>query len=181
MQYTVYLLYGHSMLIHKKTDKGIGKLLDSSGWTGVLVQANVATPGTADSFLRVTHVTHTRRAHQITASSDANSLYHLLQKSYLAYCSSLGEERNQMSLEDWYSSRAELYTQFKFWLLILQLELAVLVYVRTIRERHFKLYVDAPTKIVPWFFALDHTHYARWIPIHLRDMVTLKDVYPKRF
>ena len=86
-----------------------------------------------------------------------------------------------MSLEDWYSSRAELYTQFKFWLLILQLELAVLVYVRTIRERYFKLYVDAPAKIAPWFFALDHTNYARWIPVHLKDMVTLKEVHPKRF
>ena len=71
--------------------KTIGNLLDSSGWTGALVQANVATPGTADSFLRVTHVTRTRRAHQITASS----LYHLLQKAYLALLgSSLGEEHN---------------------------------------------------------------------------------------
>ena len=157
--------------------KTIGNLLDSSGWTGALVQANAATPGTADSFLCVTHVTHTRRAHQITASS----LYHLLQKAYLAYCSSLGEEHNQLSLEDWCSSNAELYPQFKFWLLILHLELAVLVYVRAIREGDFKLYVDALTQIVPWFFALDHTHYTRWIPVHLRDMVTLKDVHPKVF
>ena len=100
------------------------------------MQANVATPGTADSFLRITHVTRTRRSHQITASS----LYHLLQKSYLAYCSSLGEEHNQLLLEDWYTSRDELYAQFKFWLLILQLELAVLVNVRAISERYFKLY-----------------------------------------
>ena len=157
--------------------KTIGSLLDSSGWTGALVQANVATPGTADSFLRVTHVTRTRRAHQITASS----LYHLLQKAYLAYCSSLGEERNQLSLKVWCSSRAELYPQFKFWLLILQLELAVLVYVRAIREGDFKLYVEALTKIVPWFFSLDHTNYARWILVHLRDMVTPKDVHPKVF
>ena len=103
--------------------KTIGNLLDSSGWTGALVQANVATPGTAESFLCVTHMTRTRQAHQITVSS----LYHLLQKGYLAYCSSLGEESNQSPLADWCSSRAELYPQFKFWLLILQLELAVLV------------------------------------------------------
>ena len=81
----------------------------------------------------------------------------------------------------WCSSRAELYPQFKFWLLILQLELAVLVYVRAIREGDFKLYVDALTKIASLFFALDHTNYARWIPVHLRDKVTLKDVHPKVF
>jgi len=141
------------------------------------VQANVATPGTAESLLSITHVMRTRQAHQITASS----LYHLLQKAYLAYCSSLGEERNQSPLEDWCSSRAELYPQFKFCLLILQLELAVLVYVRAMREGDFTLYVDALTKIVPWFFALDHTNYAPWIPVHLRDMVTLKDVHLKVF
>ena len=157
--------------------KTIGNLLDSSGWTGALVQANVATPCTADSFLRVAHVTCIRRAHQITESS----LYHLLQKAYLAYCSSLGEERNQLSLEVWCSSRPELYPQFKFCLLIRQLKLAVLVYVRATREGDFKLFVDALTKIVPWFFSLDHTNYARWIPVHLRDMVTLKDVHPKVF
>ena len=71
--------------------KTIGNLLDSSGWTAALVQANVATPGTASSFLCVTYVTRTRRAHQITASS------------------------------------------------ILQLELAVLVFVRAVREGDFKL------------------------------------------
>ena len=163
--------------IEMVTFKTIANLLDSSGWTGALVQANVATPGTAESFLCVTHVTHTRRAHQTTAGS----LYHLLQKAYLASCSSLGEERNQSPLEDWCSSRAELYLQFKFWLLILQLELPVLVYVKAIREEDFKLYVDALTKIAPWLFALNHTNYARWIPVHVRDIVTLKHVHPKVF
>ena len=45
--------------------KAIGNLLDGSGWGSALVQAGVATPRTADSFCRVTHVM-TRRAHQIT-------------------------------------------------------------------------------------------------------------------
>ena len=32
--------------------------------------------------------------------------------------------------------------------------------------------------MVPWFFSLDHTNYARWLPIHLRDMYRLNDVAP---
>ena len=47
------------------------------------------------------------------------------------------------------------------------MELLVMIYVRAIREGNFLLYIDALTKIVPWFFALGHTHYARWIPVHL--------------
>jgi hypothetical protein len=49
-----------------------------------------------------------------------------------------------------------------------------LIYVRAIREGNFQLYIEALTKIVPWFFALDHT----WIPVHLCDMVSLNDCHP---
>ena len=47
--------------------KALGDLLESGGWTGALIQANLATHGTAYSFLKASHVTRTRRAHQITA------------------------------------------------------------------------------------------------------------------
>ena len=39
---------------------------------------------------------------------------------------------------------------------------------------NFELYIESLTKIVPWFFALDHTHYSRWVPVHLRDMVSAR-------
>ena len=67
--------------------KMLGDLLDSSGWTGALTQANIASSGTADSYLKVSHVTRTRHAHQVTASS----LYILLHKAYSEY-SQEGEE-----------------------------------------------------------------------------------------
>jgi len=47
----------------------LGDLLEGSGWTGALVQAKVVSPGIADSFLKASHMTRTRRAHQVTASS----------------------------------------------------------------------------------------------------------------
>lgn len=154
--------------------KTIGDLLEESGWTGALVQAGVATSGTADSFLKASHVTRTRRAHQVTASS----LYLLLQKAYADYSNDLDEGDDLASLEDWCTERAASSPQFHFWWMILQLELVVMIYVRAIREGNFLLYVDALTKLVPWFFALGHTHYARWIPVHLRDMVELKHTHP---
>ena len=45
----------------------IGDFLDCSGWTAALCEAGVATSGIADSFLKASHLTRTRRAHQITA------------------------------------------------------------------------------------------------------------------
>ena len=40
------------------------------------------------------------------------------------------------------------------------------------------LYIDALSRLVAWFFALGHTNYARWIPVHLLDMVTLATKHP---
>ena len=41
----------------------MGDWLQRSGWTQALVQAEITTAGTADSFLRAAHVTRTRREH----------------------------------------------------------------------------------------------------------------------
>ena len=61
--------------------KSIGTLLRDSGWTGALVEAGIASPGTADSFLTASSLTRTRQMHQITACS----LYKLLKAAYTDY------------------------------------------------------------------------------------------------
>ena len=43
--------------------------LQGSGWVNALVQGQIMTPGTADSFLQVAHVGHTRRAPLVTAAA----------------------------------------------------------------------------------------------------------------
>lgn len=58
--------------------KVLGDWLEGSGWTVVLSDANVAKPGTANSFLKATNVTRTRRAHQVTACA----LFILLKRAY---------------------------------------------------------------------------------------------------
>ena len=45
----------------------LGDLLTSSRWTDALIDAAIATVGTADSFLKFSHITRTRHAHQLTA------------------------------------------------------------------------------------------------------------------
>ena len=122
-------------------------------------------------------MTRTRRAHQITTCS----LYLLQQKAYTEYCNGVEEGCNKMSLEDWRYHRVEACPLFLFWSITLQLELEVMIYVRAIQEGYLLLYIDALTKIVPWFFALGHTNYARWIPVHLLDTGFLHDKHPGVF
>lgn len=54
------------------------------------------------------------------------------------------------------------------------MEILGLIFVRSMhREQDFPLYVESLKGLAPWFFALDHQNYARWIPIHIRDMESL--------
>ncbi len=81
----------------------LGNLLEDSGWTGALTQARIASSGTADSFIKASHVTRTRRAHQITISS----LYLLLKKAYNQYVETLENETQDVTLEEWCSEKAK--------------------------------------------------------------------------
>ena len=44
-----------------------GDYVEASGWTNALTEEGIASSGTADSFLKVSHLTSTRHAHQVTA------------------------------------------------------------------------------------------------------------------
>ncbi len=157
------------------TLKVLGDWLEDSGWTDSLCQAKIASPGTADSFLKATHVTKTRHAHQVTAAS----LYSLMQQGYTEYTESLLQDGEEpVSFESWCAQKREQSPMFHFWHTTFHLELLMLVFVRSICEANFSLYVDSLTKLLPWFFALDHTHYSRWLPIHVRDMANLEMKHP---
>ena len=53
------------------------------------------------------------------------------------------------------------------------------MFVRSLRESDFELYKQTLSKIIPYFFGLDRVNYARWLPIHLRDMASLQMFHPK--
>lgn len=153
--------------------KILGNWLEDSGWTNALVEAKIANPGVANSFIKASNVKRARRAHQVTASA----LYALLNKAYV-------ESEHEMALEDassfnkWCQERMESSPHFQFWHITLQLELLYLVFVRSFRESDFELYLDAVQKLAAWCFALDHTNYARWLPVHLQDMLSLEEELP---
>ena len=73
--------------------KAIGTWTEDSGWTGALVKSGIASSGTADSFLKASPVSKTRRAHQITASV----LTILMLTAYKSYCNVVEEPREIMS------------------------------------------------------------------------------------
>ena len=154
--------------------KLIGDWLEDSGWVQALVQAKVASAGIADSFLKVSHVTRTGYAHQVTVCA----LYIWLKKAYAQHVESLDPDSQSEAFANWCEKRSQEIPQFQFWYTTLQLELLVLMFVKALRTADFSQYVDSLTKIVPWFFCLDHINDAKWVPIYIRDMVNLNKAHP---
>ena len=145
----------------------IGDLLDGSGWTSILAEAGVTTPGKADALLKSSHVKRAMYAHTVTCST----LWTLLHQAFEAYRE---EDPQPLSFEDWCIRQRESHPQFDYWYTVWKVELLLLVFVRSLREGNFHLYLSSLSALAPCFFALDHTHYSRWLPVHVRDMVTLR-------
>ncbi|KAK6196169.1 hypothetical protein SNE40_001446 [Patella caerulea] len=153
--------------------RSIGTLLQDSGWTSAIVEANVASPGTPESFLSASSVTKTRQAHQITACS----LYELIRKAYNDFRSEESNTSN-ITFEDWREKRKQESPQFQFWNLVMDMELTNFILVRSFREADFNLYREALSELAPYNFANNNVNYARWIPIHIRDMMSLEQQHP---
>ena len=104
-------------------------------------------------------------------------LYVLMQRVYIGYLRSCEEPPE--SFEEWKKRRIEASPLFNYWYLVMELEITVLTFVQSIRQGDVVLYCDSLERLITWFFALDHMHYARWLSVHLRDMLALPDRHPQ--
>lgn len=149
--------------------KVIGDWLNGSGWTYVMTSANVTTEGRADGLQKGSHISRCQWAHQITAAV----LFILLDKSYAEYQINTPDDE-QIGFDDWCKQMASEHPQFDYWYKVWQLELLFLQFLRSQREQNYVAYVESLRKIIPWMFALDHYHYARWMTVHVRDLLALE-------
>ena len=125
------------------------------------------TAGKANAFLKASHVTCTRYTHQVTAAA----LYFLQKQAH--ECSDDSE-----TFENWCKRKAEQHPRCLYWAIVLELELLLMTYVRSLRTGDILLYIQVMGKLVLWAFALNHPNYARWLPVHYRDIITLKEKLP---
>lgn len=139
--------------------KTFGDYLEDFCWTTALTQAEVASSGTAHSFLHCCHLTRTRQAHQVSALA----LAELQEDAFL----STDQEDTVEAKEAWRQDMIRKSPAFQYWDTVLHLELLDFVFIRAHREKNFSLYIESLKALVPWFFALDHPNYSHWIPVHI--------------
>jgi hypothetical protein len=93
----------------------------------------------------------------------------------------ISDDVSTASMEEWCEKSAEESATFLFWSLVLKYELLILEFDRAHREKKSDLYVEVLEKVAPLFFALDHTHYVRRVPVHIRDMKSLPSAIKNAF
>ena len=57
-----------------------------------------------------------------------------------------------MRFEDRCESRKQQSPQFQYWHLVLSMELAILIFIRSLREANFSLYCQALCQLIPYMF-----------------------------
>ena len=65
-----------------------------------------------------------------------------------------------------------------YWYIFIDLILIFLIFVRSIREGNFSMYVSSLKQVVKWYYACDHYHYARWVTVHLYNLVNSPTTSP---
>ena len=132
----------------------IGDWLVESGWDTIFVKSNINTADRAQSFLWGNKVKRSRYAYQVSLAA----LIKLAQDSYTIAANAT------QSLEDWLNEKSENSVNARYWFTVIKLETLLFLFVTSIREANFDLFLQCLEEIVIWMFSLDHFNYARWLP-----------------
>lgn len=146
-----------------------GDLVKGTGLDDVLRAAGVLMIGITTAFCDVNNIKKARYAGQVMAPV----LQTLLHDSYRE---STGKKTVD-DLELWATEQDN--TNFKYFYGILQHLLKINVFISSIRNAQFDLFVSSLEELCPILFSLDHTHYARWIPVFVNDLKVLKVTDPE--
>ena len=111
-----------------------------------------------------------------SAVSDIKGAHYALQVSacviYKKLVDAHSNSGSSLSILDWLNVISTIWKQ------ILELQVHILIYIRSIREGDFQLHILALRALMKWYFALDHYNYTRWLTVHLFDLVNLEKQHP---
>ncbi|CAG9762637.1 unnamed protein product [Ceutorhynchus assimilis] len=149
--------------------KLLGGLLNGSGWVELLSNSGIISAGSAEAVLKVTHITKARLHHQYTVAV----LYSLLQDAYRD-----DNPNEEQPFDDWVNLISPKSPTFQYWLLVMNLQILLLSFLRALRLGNFTEYTESLLRMIPWFFAFSHSNYARWISVHVKDLLELETKLP---
>lgn len=138
-----------------------GQLVKGTGLDTIIDQAGFSYIGLKTAIVDVNDIKKARHTVQIVVSC----LYKKLKEAHV-------ESGSSLMILDWAESVDN--TMFQYWYSVLNLQVTILLLVRSFREDNMKLMLKCMEKAVPLCFALGHTNYARWMSVYIQDLKALK-------
>ena len=71
-------------------------------------------------------------------------------------------EKLEASVSQFAKSEAQKKPTFGLWLTYIEMVQLLLMFLRATRENNWDLHLSAVRSMLPWFFATDRVHYARY-------------------
>ena len=106
------------------------------------------------------------------AAVDVNSIKRARYTLQLSLCAlftmledAAGENLTNISAYEWLCQKSTESEVFLYWKMVIELEISILVYIRSIREGNFQLYIETLRKLLKWFFIFDRYNYSRWLTV----------------
>ena len=87
-------------------------------------------------------------------------------------------EKLVMAVTMFAKSEAEKKPTFALWLNYIQMVEVLLMFLRATRENHWDLHLSAVRSMLPWFFATDRVHYARYGTVYWLEMLCNETTHP---
>ena len=144
-----------------------GDLINGSGLLEILNRLNFTTIGVSG----------------LSVKADVNSIKrarYCIQVALCALYKKAVEADGSAKLHfEWLSEQANTSQSCFYWKLIIEYQVHLLVFVRSIREGNFELYIESLQKLITWSFALDKFNYARWLRVHIFDLMTMETNHPE--
>ena len=155
----------NALQVYKNSHQVIPLKLDK-----ILGHTSIITAALQTATVDVNHIHKARYSVQLSVVSIYNCLEQVDKAiNFVLPLFSLAEERSSYS------------RMFKYWILIMKFQINYPVFIRTMREVNFKLFVKILISLIKWFFIFDHDNYARLLSVHIQDLLSLPITCPQLY
>ena len=146
-----------------------GDLIKRSFLDSALAHTNLSTIGTSTIF-DVNNIKRSRYCLQVGICV----IYKLFKEAY-------ADTQSNVSLFSWLEERSKIRQMACYWRLILNFQIQILIFVRSVRTRNFLMNRKTLFYFLKWVFARDKYNYSRWATVYWFHLATLDQCCPDVF
>ncbi len=155
-----YLIMFGGLYIEMAAFWALGTWLQDSGWVQALVKQNIPP---LKLLILSSHLKKTGHAHEVTVGT-LSIVKHKAGDVYVQVSPEVA-----LTFQDWDKKSINSYPHFQYWNITLELELTAQLLIRGQRQKiWFVLGSSEPACTM--VLALGLTNYARWLPLHIRNL-----------